>query len=145
MSVPAASAPAFRRMAGEAWLRAGQPSAAIAPLEQTSAARTGDARSARSLALAYALTGDAAKGLPALTPYLIGAGAKDGPALAAGVYATLHRPIRAHRRRHHRCRSHPGPHLGPRLRRDQGPACAARGSVGGVSRSDEVTPPGAGF
>ena len=138
MSVPATSAPAFGRMAGEAWLRAGQPSAAIAPLEQTSAARAGDARSARSLALAYALTGDAAKGLPALTPYLNGAGAKDGPALAAGVYATYSRHIRAIDGATIAADRDPGPHLGARLRGDEGAAGAVGGGVGGVPGTGQV-------
>ncbi|MGD9903460.1 MAG: VWA domain-containing protein [Vicinamibacterales bacterium] len=92
MSLPPASVPALGRLAGEAWLRAGQPAAAIPPLEQTTEARA-DARSARSLALAYALAGDADKGLPPLSTYLNGPGAKDGPALAAGVYATYRRHL----------------------------------------------------
>ena len=90
MSLPAASAPTFSRLAGEAWLRAGQPLAAVAPLEQSAAANA-DARTTRDLALAYALAGDTEKGLSALTPYLNGPGAKDGPALAAGVYAVYRR------------------------------------------------------
>ena len=93
MSLPAASVPSLGRLAGEAWLKAGQPAAAIAPLEQTSAAQAGDARSARALALAYALSGDTDKGMPALTTYLNGAGAKDGPALAAGVYVVYRRHL----------------------------------------------------
>jgi hypothetical protein len=93
MSLPASSVPALGQMAGEAWLRAGQPSAAIAPLEQTASARRTDGRSARMLALAYALSGEADKGLPTLSAYLNGAGAKDGPALAAGVYATYRRHL----------------------------------------------------
>ena len=93
MSLPAASVPSLGRLAGEAWLKAGQPAAAIAPLEQTSGAPASDARSARALALAYALSGDTDKGVPALTTYLNGAGAKDGPALAAGVYAVYRRHL----------------------------------------------------
>ena len=93
MSLPASSVPSLGLMAGEAWLRAGQPAAAIAPLEQTASARKSDGRSARILALAYALSGEAEKGLPALTTYLNGAGAKDGPALAAGVYAAYRRHL----------------------------------------------------
>ena len=93
MSLPATTAPGLGRLAGEAWLRAGQPAAAIAPLEQTATGANADPRSARSLALAYALTGDTEKGLPALATYLKGPGAKDGPALAAGVYATYRRHV----------------------------------------------------
>jgi VWFA-related protein len=94
MSLPPGDVPALGRLAGEAWLRAGQPAAAIAPLEQSAQTRA-DARSTRALALAYALTGNADKGLPALAGYLKGAGAKDGPALAAGVYATYRRHLSA--------------------------------------------------
>jgi hypothetical protein len=93
MSLPAAAVPSLGRLAGEAWLRAGQPSAAVAPLEQTAGARAGDARSNRALALAYALSGDTEKGLPVLTTYLNGTGVKDGPALAAGVYAAYRRHL----------------------------------------------------
>ena len=91
MSLPAASMPAFGRLAGQAWLKAGQPAAAVAPLEQSSTAGATDPRTSRTLALAYALKGDAARSLPLLTTYLDGPGSKDGPALAAGVFATYRR------------------------------------------------------
>ncbi len=91
MSVPPGTMPAMGRLAGEAWIKSGQPAAAVAPLEQVTAAVPADARAARTLALAYALSGDPAKGLPALTKYLGGTGAKDGPALAVGVYALYRR------------------------------------------------------
>ena len=86
MSVPPATVPAFARLAGEAWLKAGLPTAAVTPLEQVAAAAATDARTRRSLALAYALAGDTAKALPLLTAHLAGPGAKDGPAIASGVY-----------------------------------------------------------
>jgi hypothetical protein len=95
MALPPTTAPGLGRLAGEAWIRAGQPAAAIAPLEQTSAATKPDARSSRALAFAHALGGDAEKSLPTLTAYLNGAGAKDGPALAAGVYAVYRRHLTA--------------------------------------------------
>lgn len=88
MAVPGATFPGFARVAAEAWMRAGQPSAAIGPLEQVKAS---DARTSRDLALAYALAGDVDKALPLLTKHLGGAGAKDGPALAAGVFALYRR------------------------------------------------------
>ncbi len=90
MSVPPDAVPVFARLAGEAWLKAGQPSAAVTSLEQLTTARAGDTRATRDLALAYALVGDAGKALPLLTTHLAGPGAKDGPAIAAGVY-TLYR------------------------------------------------------
>ena len=91
MSLPAGSVPTLGRLAGEAWLKSGQPAAAVAPLEQAVGAAPTDARAARTLALAYALSGDSAKGLPALTAYLGGAGNRDGAALAAGVYVLYRR------------------------------------------------------
>lgn len=91
MSAPPATMPTMGRLAGEAWMRSGQPAAAVAPLELVAAAAPADARAARTLALAYALSGDPAKGLPGLVTYLGGPGAKDGPALAVGVYALYRR------------------------------------------------------
>ena len=89
MSVPPDTIPAFGRLAGEAWLKAGQPEAAVAPLAQVGRRATSGRR--RDLALAYALTGNAARALPLLTSHLAGAGATDGPALAAGVYSLYRR------------------------------------------------------
>ncbi|MEZ5292627.1 MAG: VWA domain-containing protein [Vicinamibacterales bacterium] len=91
MAVPAGTFPAFGRLAAETWIRNGQPRAAVAPLEQAAGATAGDGRTTRDLALAYALAGDAAKALPLLTRYLSGPGAKDGPALATGVFALYQR------------------------------------------------------
>lgn len=92
MSVPPSVVPAFSRLAGEAWLRAGQPAAAVTPLEAATAAGQGDSRAVRDLAFAYALSGDPARALPLLEQYVASpAGAKDGPALAAGVYALYRR------------------------------------------------------
>ena len=92
MSVPASAVPAFGRLAGEAWLRSGQPAAAVTPLEHMAAAQPADARIARDLALAYALAGDTTRALPLLTKHVASpAGAKDGPAIAAGVYALYRR------------------------------------------------------
>ncbi len=90
MSVPA-TMPGMGRLAGEAWLKSGQPAAAVAPLEQAVALAPSDARAARTLALAYAMAGDTAKGLPAVTSYLGGAGSTDGTVLAVGVYALYQR------------------------------------------------------
>ena len=91
MSVPAGTMPRMGRLAGEAWLKSGQPAAAVAPLEQVVALAPTDARAARTLALAYALSGETAKGLPAITRYLGGAGSKDGAVLAVGVYSLYQR------------------------------------------------------
>jgi tetratricopeptide (TPR) repeat protein len=91
MGVSPIAMPTIGRLAGEAWLKTGQPTAAVAPLEQVTGANAADARASRALALAYALSGDTDKGVPALRAYLDGPGAKDAPALAAGVYALYRR------------------------------------------------------
>lgn len=90
MAVPGSAFPSLARLAAEAWLRAGQPAAAVGLLEQASGKAT-DTRTNRDLALAYALAGDVDKALPLLSKHLGGAGAKDGPALAAGVFALYRR------------------------------------------------------
>jgi VWFA-related protein len=92
MSLPPSAVPALSRLAGEAWLRAGQPAAAVTPLEAVAALQQGDTRARRDLALAYALSGDPARALPLLEQYVASpAGGKDGPALAAAVYAVYRR------------------------------------------------------
>ncbi len=93
MSVPASSVPAFSRLAGEAFLRIGAPASAVTALEQLATTAPNDARVRRDLALAYALSGDSAKALPLLTTIVAGPGAKDGPALAAAVYALYRRHL----------------------------------------------------
>ncbi len=120
MSVPSTAVPAFARLAGEAWLKSGQAAAAVTPLEQVAAASAGDARVRRDLALAYALAGDAARALPLLTTHIAGPGAKDGPAIASGVYALY--------RRHIDRRSTPrtSPPTRPRPARGRGPTLPRR-------------------
>ncbi len=93
MSVPPGTLPVFGRLAGEAWLRAGQPSAAVPPLVQLAEAGAGNPRARRALALAYALTGNAEMALPLLLTHLAGPGAADGPAMAAGVYSLYRRHV----------------------------------------------------
>ena len=91
-SLPATDAPGFSRVAGEAWIQAGEPGLAVAPLEGALAASPDDAKAARALALAYALAGDADKAHPALAKHLQAQPA-DAPALAAGVYAIYQRHL----------------------------------------------------
>ena len=139
MSVPAASAPAFGRLAGEAWLRAGQP------LGRHRAAGADARRRRPPMPAAPArsrsptrLTGDASQG-PAGPHALPERRRRQGrPGAGRRRLRHLSPPRRRHRRRDHRRRPHPGPHLGPRLRRDQGPARAAGGGVGGVPGDSEV-------
>lgn len=86
-SVPADAlgVPAVARLAGEAWLRAGEPLQAIEPLERAAAA--GDAAAARALGLAYALVDRPADAVPVLAGYL-DRHPDDQRALLAALYAT---------------------------------------------------------
>ncbi|MDP1570431.1 MAG: VWA domain-containing protein [Vicinamibacterales bacterium] len=70
-SVPSTSlaAPAIGRLAGDAWLRAGEAPHAIAPL-QRAAAPGDDLRAVRALGLAYIVTDAFDDGLPLLARYL---------------------------------------------------------------------------
>ena len=106
-------APAFGGLAGEAWLRAGQPwppsrrwsrprrREAAMPAVPARAAPMPDRRRRQGPAGPHALS-------MALTP--------GGPALAAGVYATYSRHVGAIDAATIAANRTPGPHLGPRLR-----------------------------
>ncbi len=82
--------PILGRLAGEAWLRAGEASLAIVPLERAAADPGADARTHKMLALAYVLGGRAAEAAPILTAYLKGH-PQDREALLAGIYAVYAR------------------------------------------------------
>ncbi len=69
----AAGAPpnaAAARLAGEEWIRAGQPVLAIAPLELAMQQGGADARTRKLMGMAYALGGRPAEAVAVLTPYL---------------------------------------------------------------------------
>jgi predicted Zn-dependent protease len=76
--------PHIGRLAGEAWLRAGEASQAIAPLTQA-LGYADDLRVKRALGLAYVLAGQPAEGVPLLAAYL-DAVPEDESALLAGLY-----------------------------------------------------------
>lgn len=86
-SVQAALVPggAAHRLAGEAWLRAGDAALAIESLEKAAAETSGDARTTRDLGLAYVLARRAGEGVTLLAPH-IAANPDDQAALVAAIY-----------------------------------------------------------
>lgn len=88
-AVPGAP-PVLGRLAGEAWLRAGEAGLAIAPLEEAARDPGADARTRKMLALSYVLGGRASEAAPILTAYLSGQPG-DREALLAGIYALYSR------------------------------------------------------
>ena len=80
------------RIAGETWLKAGQPALAITPLELAVQQPNADARSKKLLGIAYVLGGRAGDAVPVLTSYLE-TNATDGAALLAGIFSTYARHL----------------------------------------------------
>lgn len=93
----AATAPpnaALARIAGEEWIKAGQYSLAITPLELAVQQPNADAKSRKLLGIAYVLGGRAADAATVLTPYL-DANTGDSAALLAAIYSTYQRHLAA--------------------------------------------------
>ena len=84
------------RIAGEEWLKAGQPALAIAPLELATQQPNADVKSKKLLGFAYVLGGRPADAVGVLTAYL-DANPTDGAALLAAMYATYQRHLAAPR------------------------------------------------
>jgi hypothetical protein len=85
---------ALGRIAGEEWMKAGQPALAIAPLEQSlkgSGAKP-DPRTQKLLGVAYVLGQRPAEAVPVLTPYL-DTNPTDQAALLAGIFAVYTRHL----------------------------------------------------
>lgn len=82
------------RMAGEEWLKAGQPVLAIAPLEQALAQPDADARTRQLLGVAYVLGGRPSEAVAVLSPYL-DANPTNQPALLAAIFGTYIRHLTA--------------------------------------------------
>jgi predicted Zn-dependent protease len=93
-AVTDAMPPTLARAAGEEWLRAGEPALAIAPLEKAAAQPGADARTTRTLGLAYVLGSRPADAVPVLTSYL-SQQPSDQAALVAAVYSVYarHTPV----------------------------------------------------
>jgi VWFA-related protein len=85
---------AIARIAGEEWIKAGQPALAITPLELAVQQPNSDPRSRKLLGFAYVLGGRPADAATVLTPYL-DANPTDGAALLAAIYSTYQRHLAA--------------------------------------------------
>jgi VWFA-related protein len=83
---------AIARLAGEEWLKAGQPALAIAPLELAVQQPNADPRSKKVLGIAYVLGGRGSEAVPVLASYL-DANPADGPALLAAIFASYARHL----------------------------------------------------
>ena len=85
---------AVMRIAGEEWLKAGQPALAIAPLELAAQQPNADAKSKKLLGFAYVLGGRPGDSVAVLTAYL-DTNPADSAALLAAMYGTYHRHLAA--------------------------------------------------
>jgi tetratricopeptide (TPR) repeat protein len=85
---------AIARLAGEEWLRAGQPVLAIAPLELAMQQPGVDARTRKLLGMAYVLGGRPVDAVPVLTPYLE-TNPGDQAAQLAAIFGTYIRHLAA--------------------------------------------------
>lgn len=93
----AATAPpnaAIARLAGEEWLKAGQPQLAITPLELAVQQPGAEPRTRKLLGIAYVLGGRPIDAVATLTPYLE-ANPADQPALLAVLFGTYLRHLQA--------------------------------------------------
>ena len=82
------------RVAGEEWIKAGQPALAIPPLELAVQQPGADARTRKLLGIAYALGGRPADAVATLTPYLE-TSPTDSAALLAAIFGTYVRHLNA--------------------------------------------------
>ena len=83
---------AVGRMAGEEWIKAGQPVMAIAPLEQALKQPNADPKTRQLLGVAYVLGGRPTEAVAVLTPYLE-ANPANQPALLAAIFGTYIRHL----------------------------------------------------
>jgi VWFA-related protein len=83
---------AIARIAGEEWIKAGQPTLAIAPLEIAVQQPNADARSKKLLGIAYVLGGRSADAVTVLTSYLE-TNPSDSAALLAAIFGTYSRHL----------------------------------------------------
>ena len=91
---PAGASPnaAVARMAGEEWIKAGQPALAIASLELAAQQPNADARSKKMLGIAYVLGGRSVDAVTVLTSYLE-TNPTDSAALLGAIYGTYSRHL----------------------------------------------------
>ena len=85
---------AIARLAGEEWIKAGQPQLAITPLELALQQPDAEPRTRKLLGIAYVLGGRPSDAVATLTPYL-DANPADAPALLAVLFGTYIRHLQA--------------------------------------------------
>ena len=85
---------AIARLAGEEWIKAGQPALAIPPLELAVQQAGADGRPRKLLGIAYVLGGRSSDAVAVLTPYL-DANPADTAALLAAIFGTYSRHLHA--------------------------------------------------
>ena len=85
---------ALARLAGEEWLKAGQPALAITPLELAVQQPNADARAKKTLGIAYVLAGRAGDAVTVLSSYLE-TNPTDSAALLAAIFSAYSRHLRA--------------------------------------------------
>ena len=83
---------AIARIAGEEWIKAGQPALAITPLELAVQQPNADPRSKKVLGIAYVLGGRGGEAVAVLTSYL-DANPADSAALLAAIFGTYTRHL----------------------------------------------------
>jgi predicted Zn-dependent protease len=91
---PAGGSPnaAIARMAGEEWIKAGQPALAITPLELAAQQPNADARTKKTLGIAYVLGGRGGEAVTILSSYL-DTNPTDTAALLAAIFGTYARHL----------------------------------------------------
>jgi Flp pilus assembly protein TadD len=85
---------ALARLAGEEWIKAGQPALAITPLELAVKQPDAEPRAIKMLGMAYVLGGRPSDAVATLTPYLE-TNPKDTAALLAAIFGTYIRHLNA--------------------------------------------------
>ena len=85
---------AIARIAGEEWIKAGQPALAITPLELAVQQPNADARAKKTLGIAYVLAGRAGDAVAVLSSYLE-TNPTDSAALLAAIFSTYSRHLSA--------------------------------------------------
>jgi hypothetical protein len=85
---------ALARIAGEEWIKAGQPALAITALELAAQQPNADPKTKKLLGIAYVLGGKPADAIDSLTSYLT-TNPTDSAALLAALYGTYHRHLAA--------------------------------------------------
>ncbi len=85
---------AIARLAGEEWIKAGQPALAIPTLERAVFQNAADLDAKKLLGIAYVLGGRSSEAVAVLTPYL-DANPTDTAALLSAIYGTYNRHLSA--------------------------------------------------